>query len=454
MIWQDQDNFLEILKNEQRFGIFLDMGVGKTALMLALADYKFFQQIRKVLIITPKKVSLSTWQMEIDKWKNFNYMKPIVSLVDGDDRKRRSILKGTNDFCIHIISSALTSWLVGERTRKGKRIFLEPNIDTPKYDLIVVDECSQFKDPTSQRFKALKTLSYGKELFLLSGTAISNIERDKKTGQYLKADELYYLFFLLGIYLQSLTQFRTDFCYTVKWDEYNYKMTPEIYDMLMSKLNQHSIRKKLVLDVPMQQRRVYCGIDSARLRQLKDDYYIETDGFAKITAANKAIMINKTLQLSNGFVYDTEQKAVRYNTYKFEKLVQLLAHIKDNVIIFYNFKEDREFLLANLKGARLYDGDNVKGEWNEGKIRYLILSPFSEKYGLNLQDGGHTVIWFGLVWSAESYEQANARIYRRGQTKAVDVYYILAQDGFDDYVYNKLVAKTSVIDEFINYIER
>jgi SNF2 family DNA or RNA helicase len=164
-------------------------------------------------------------------------------------------------------------------------------------------------------------------------------------------------------------------------------------------------------------------------------------------------MINKALQLSNGFVYDNQKKAYRFNTYKFDKLKEILSKTKDNVIIFYNFEEDKRYLLEKLRGSQLLEKKEDIDAWNQGRIPILILSPFSEKYGLNLQDGGHTIIWYGLVWSAESYSQANARLYRRGQTKDVDIYYLLAEKTYDFYVYEVIVKKTKTIDDFLSYTQ-
>jgi SNF2 family DNA or RNA helicase len=317
--------------------------------------------------------------------------------------------------------------------------------------MFIVDECSQFKSPKSLRYKALKKLSKDKTLFLLSGTPFSNIKREK--DYYRNADELYYALYLLGIYDKSLTQFRNDFCFTTPWEKFSWKISTKNYDMLISELAKKSIRKKLDMEIKMFEYPIFCTLDNERMSKLKKNYYIETNGLASITASNKAVMINKTLQLSNGFIYDDTGTASRFNTFKYEKLLEVLSQIQDNCIIFYNFKEDKDFLLKNLKGAKSYDKDEDKENWNKGLIKYLILSPFSEKYGLNLQEGGNTIIWFGLVWSAESYQQSNARLYRRGQKNNVSVYYLMARGSFDEYVYNQLVLKKEAIDDFINYAQ-
>lgn len=450
MIWADTYNFLNKIKDKERYGIFLDMGVGKTSLLLALIDHKFFAGVKKVLIITPKQVSLSTWQNEIKKWDNFNYMLDSVALINGDENKRHDILKNTKEYQIHIISSSLVEWLVGKRVKKGKRVLTQVNPYTPKYDLIIVDECSQFKDTKTRRYKALKSLSHDSQLFLLSGTPFSNIEKDKYG--YKKADELYYILYLLGIYKDTITAFRNDFCFTFQWDTYTYRMKEQIYDELIEVLRGHSVRKQLELDVKLLEHKIYVETDQKRLQTLKNDFYIETNEHENITASNQAIMINKALQVSNGFVYDENGETVRLNSLKFEALKNIIENTKDNVLVFYNFKEDRDYILKNIEESVLYEGTEQQDLWNAGKIKVLLLSPFSGKYGLNLQQGGHTIVWFGLVWSAESYEQSNARLYRRGQTNDVSVYYLLGKKSFDDYVFNKLVSKTIEIDNFISYL--
>jgi SNF2 family DNA or RNA helicase len=450
--WTDTYGFLDTIKDKERYGIFLDMGVGKTSLLLALIDHKFYNDIKKVLIITPKKVSLSTWQNEIDKFSNFKYMKSVLNLIEGTPTQRRKTLKDTKDFAIHIISSSLIEWLYGTKKKVGKKVILELNTDTPLYDLIIVDECSQFKDPSTRRFKALKKISLDKQVFLLSGTPFSNIQKIKE-NTYINADELYYVMNILNIYKGSITNFREDFCYTTPYDMYNYRMSDEIYNELVSKIYEKSIRKELSLDVKKNIHKLYCKVDDTHLKTLKKDFYIQTKDKETITASNQAIMINKALQVANGFIYNEIGDVVRLNTYKYDMLKTLLNTIKDNVIIFYTYKEDKAYILTHLKGSQEYTNEQDIIDWNSGKIKYLILSPFSSKYGLNLQQGGHTIIWFGLLWSAESYEQANARIYRRGQKNDVDIYYLMAEKSFDDYVFDTLIKKTKTIKDFITYIE-
>jgi SNF2 family DNA or RNA helicase len=218
------------------------------------------------------------------------------------------------------------------------------------------------------------------------------------------------------------------------------------------KSNKKSIRKRLEIDIKVNQTIVYSKLDKARFNLLKNEFYLETNGYEKITASTQAIMLNKSLQLSNGFVYDSQSQVVRINDYKLEKLKDIISVSVGNIIIFYNFKEDKEYILKNISNSKILKTKEDIESWTRGEIKILILSPFSEKYGLNLQQGGNTIIWFGLVWSAESYAQANARLVRRGQEKDVEIYYLLAENSFDDYVYKTLILKTETISNFINYV--
>lgn len=470
MKWTDREGYLARIKNEERFGIFLDMGKGKTSLDLALIEEKLLvQDYKKVLIITPKTVSLATWQNEMDKFSNFHFLKPITRLIDGTVKQRNKLYQETGEYTVDIISSGLTHWMTGKHEKRvskktGKEYKVwKPNKLTPDYDLVIVDECSQFKDVTRQRYKALKKL-VKKGLFLLSGTPFSNIRLEssfvgkgkerKEVFYYVNADEWYYIFHLLGIYNRTLTEFRTDFCYTVKWDQFNYRMHVETYEALNEVLQEHCITGKLDLKIAKNQYKVYCDIDKKRMKTLTEEYYLETHGNEEVMVMNKANMIGKALQLSNGFVYNEQGEMIRLNNNKLNKLKDLLQVISDNVIIAYCFVEDKEMLLNAFPEMETYEGAETERRWNNGEIKKLLLSPFSERYGLNIQKGGHTVIWFGLVWSAEAYKQLNARIYRPDQEHDVDIFYLLGVDSYDDYVFDMLISKVKVIDDFMEYAER
>lgn len=451
MIWQDRTGYFEDMKDRRKLLVAFDMGVGKTAFLLGLIDHKIFtDNIKDILIITPKQVSLSTWQNEIKKWKNFRYMEKVVRLIHGDENKRLEILKERTPINIDIISSSLTDWLYGYRVKSGRSTkHVKRNLN---YDLIIVDECSQFKNQQSKRFKALYGMSREKQLFLLSGTPFSNIQKDEKNKEVEKADELFYVFKLFDIYTKSMTKFREDFCFTKPWS-YNHFMNVDVYEELLKKLSEYSITKKINLKTKLLETSRSVEVDSKKMSELKTEFIVELGEANDIEAGTRAIMINKALQLGNGFLYDELGKAHYVNDYKIQETKRIIEeNPDDNFVIFYNFKEDRRRLLKTFSNdIKEFSVENEK-LWNEGKIKILLLSPFAEKYGLNLQYGGSKIIWYSLVWSAESYEQANKRLYRTGQTKDVEVFYLVAEGGFDKYVYDKLVKKIKTKDALLDII--
>lgn len=457
LIWKDENGWLDTIKDEKRFLVALDMGLGKTSLLLALADYKIFEKktAKKILIITPKKVSLTTWQNEIKKWSNLTHLKSAVRLIDGSKDKRISTFKATGEYTIDIISSGLTEWLTGEKQDVGVRVKRKKwvvNEHTPKYDLIIVEECSQFKNPQSKRYKALKKLAFNNELFLLSGTPFSNIRKiDENPNDihYENADELYYAFNLLGLFNDTLTEFRKTFCYTLYQYDFNYKMKESVYNTLLEELGKKSITDKAKLDIKMNEIIIKTKTDLNALHQLTSEYVVDVGGEI-IETDSEVGLINKALQIGSGFLYNYD-KVIHLHRHKLDVVKKFIETTDRNVVIFYNFKEDKERLMKEFD-CHLYTPENEK-LWNEGKIRILLLSPFSEKYGLNIQYGGHDIIWYSLIWSAESYEQSNYRLYRRGQTKDVNIYYLIAEGGYDQHVFNTLVLKIDTKDELLEIIK-
>lgn len=254
---------------------------------------------------------------------------------------------------------------------------------------------------------------------------------------------------LLCGWKDSFTTFKARYLYNIYDQEHINHISIFDYKELLDIIKEHSISAQLDLSVEKREHIIKVETDNDVIETLKTDYMITTNNLKDITASNKAIMINKTLQVSNGFIYDDLGNPVRLNNHKMDRLKELLSELGDNhAIIFYNFKEDRDNILKNIEGSVLYENEQQEKEWNNGNIKYLVLSPFADKYGLNLQKGGHTIIWFGLVWSAESYSQANARVYRTGQTENVDIYYLIGQSGFDNYVLRKLLLKLNEINGF------
>lgn len=451
-IWNDDKGYFDLIKDEDRYGIFLDVGEGKTALMLQLIDYNFFNyKIKKVLIITPPKVSKATWQNEMNKWDNFRYMLQYTKLLSGNEQERNEKILNSKEYEIHIISSNVMSSLVGHTERYGKdnkrkKFVLNENI--PEYDLIIIDECSFFKDTTTARFKAISKIKINK-LFLLSATAWSNVRFDEKLKSYIKADEIYYVFFLLNIYNKSLYSFQLDFCFSNKW-EHAQRMNPTVYDNLINTLKNCSISSKSELKKTLvKEYKIYIEMDEDSKKimfSMIDEMSVEI-GNETITAFQKADMISKSLQISNGFVYDFEKNVKRINQLKLDKLKEIIDICDDNVLVIYSFIEDKEFILANISDSILYSS-KIEEDWNNGKIHVMLLHA-SSSHGLNIQFGSHTAVWYGLTFSEEAKTQTNGRLPRNGQTSPlVSIYYLMTTCSYDDYVFDVVLSKEKVIDDF------
>lgn len=468
MNWSENiEGLLEIIASEPKYGVFLDTGTGKTSLMLAVIESKIMtENLKKVLIVAPKEVTLATWQDEIAKFNDFVFMLPLLDVISSKDTpaKRLEILKKQKEqeYSITIIASSLIVWL---KTALKKDYF---------FDLYIIDECSQFKNPTTQRFKAMDAMlksTKTPQRYLLSGTPFPNIHkkthainRNGKDYVYEHGEELYYVLKWLGIYIKSFYIFKQEYMFSYYWEDYASHMKERDYDDLINKISEFSISEILKMDIKKKEQLVYCPIDENVLKKMINDFYLETDDLREITAVNQANMINKTLQLSNGFMFDTEGRVVRLNKYKLEVLKDVISMLGDDkrVIIFTPFIEDRKIIKEEFKDAYcLPDAKNesekikIIENWNEKLIRMLILSPYSTSHGLNLQHGGSTIIWFGLVWSAEKYIQGNARVYRRGQKKDVNIYLLVANKGYEpEYVYNRLQSKKTTLQEFKKITEK
>lgn len=460
LIWNDRYGYFDRIKDKKKMLVALDMGLGKTSLLLSLIDYKMNvkKEVKRVLIIMPKKVSLTTWQNEIKKWDNLKHLKDITRTIDGSIEKRLEDLENTNEYTIDIISSGLTEWLTGWRVpygNQGKKKWIK-NTATPKYDMVIVDECSQFKNPQSARFKALMKLRQQSQLFLLSGTPFPNLKKriHDKEGfiYYEKSDQLYYAYRLLGIFNETLTSFRENFCYVIHKYDFDYKMREEVYNALLERMADFTITDKLKMDVALKETVIHTKNDMKKLDELTSEYLLEIDG-VEISAESEVALINKALQIGNGFIYDDYGEPIYIHNHKIDVIRKFIETTNHNLVVAYNFKEDRERLLKEFDGiAKEYTPEN-EVLWNEGKIRMLILSPFSEKYGLNLQFGGNHLIWYSLIWSAESFEQLNRRLYRPGQTKDVQIYYLIAEGGYDYHVFKTLILKIDTQGELLTILK-
>ena len=414
-------------------GLFLDMGLGKTVITLDAINTLRYDRwaVQRVLIIAPKKVAEGTWTKEAQKWEHLRHLR--ISAVLGSQQKRLRALATPAD--IYVINRDNVAWLVDYFKNAWP------------FDMVVLDESSSFKNSQSKRFKALKLVrSRINRLVELTGTPASNGLIDLWAQIYL-LDGGARLGRTLGQYRERFfdpdKRSRTQiFSYTPKDGSMEY-IQQAIGDICVSMKAEDylNLPDRMFDDVPV------VLDDKARkaYRQLERDLLLELDE-GQITAASAGVLTGKLLQLCNGAVYDSEKRPLAIHNCKVEAFFVVLEQLNgQHCLVFYNFQHDRDRLLAALEPlglrVRVYQSAADEDAWNAGEVDVLLAHPASCAYGLNLQNGGHHIVWFGLTWSLEQYEQANKRLHRQGQRHPVIVHHLVVQGGMDEDVIESLRAK-------------
>lgn len=414
-------------------GLFLDMGLGKTVITLDAINTLRYDRwaVQRVLIIAPKKVAEGTWTKEAQKWEHLRHLR--ISAVLGSQQKRLRALATPAD--IYVINRDNVAWLVDYFKNAWP------------FDMVVLDESSSFKNSQSKRFKALKLVrSRINRLVELTGTPASNGLIDL-WAQIFLLDGGARLGRTLGQYRERFfdpdKRSRTQiFSYTPKDGSMEY-IRQAIGDICVSMKAEDylNLPDRMFDDVPV------VLDDKARkaYRQLERDLLLELDE-GQITAASAGVLTGKLLQLCNGAVYDSEKRPLAIHNCKVEAFLEVLEQLNgQHCLVFYNFQHDRDRLLAALEPlglrVRVYQSAADEDAWNAGEVDVLLAHPASCAYGLNLQNGGHHIVWFGLTWSLEQYEQANKRLHRQGQRHPVIVHHLVVQGGMDEDVIESLRAK-------------
>lgn len=420
-------------------GLFLDMGLGKTIITLtAIEELKndYLEDI-KVLVIAPKRVAEDTWTTEHEKWDHVKDLK-IVKIM-GTPKERTAALKEDGD--VYIITRDNVAWLVKMLGRSWD------------FNTVVIDELSSFKSNQSQRFKQLrKVRPFIKRIIGLTGTPAPNGYEDLWAQIYLldKGERL-------G---KTITEYRKRYFNTLYRHGYNeYELRDGAKEQIDESLKDLCISMKakdyLKLKEPLYINRI-ARLDKKEYKLYKDmerDAVLEL-GDEDITALSAAAVTNKLLQLSNGAIYTDEKEVIEIHNKKLEVLEELIEEANgEPVLVFYNFKHDRDRILERFKDVRLLDTDQDIKDWNDKKIKILLAHPASAGHGLNLQDGGSIIVWFGLTWSLELYLQANARLNRQGQKETVRIYHIVTEKTMDEKVLEVLKGKNLRQEELLRKLK-
>lgn len=411
-----QKNAIRFILNKKRVALFLGMGMGKTAIALATIKLLLHRDIIKsILIIAPLNVAYNVWHTEAAKWFGLNTL--TFSFILGTEKQRTNALEMKTD--VYIVNRENVVWL-----SKRKNYF----------DMIVIDESSSFKNPSSKRFIALKKISY-EYIIELTGTPSPNGLLDIWTQIYLldKGERL-------G---KTITSYKNDYFYT---DYMGYNFIPINANVIYEKIKDItlSMSAKDYLELPDRIDLVtYVNIDkSIEYKELEQEFLTNIND-NQITAANAATLSGKLLQFCNGAVYNKNKSIIEVHKAKLDALDGIISdYSNDNILVAYNFKSDLKRLKERFKHACILtpDGDMVE-RWNKGEIKLLLCHPASAGKGLNLQSGGNIIIWFGLTWNLEDYMQFNARLHRQGQLKPVIINHIVAKDGIDELVMQSLKNK-------------
>lgn len=427
---------VDMIVNNFNCGLFLDMGLGKTVSTLtAIQELREIGFIDKVLIIAPKKVAQVTWKDEINNWEHLKGLR--ISVIDGTAAQRRAAMMADAD--IYTVSRDNVVWLVVEHG----------GVKLP-YDMVVIDELSSFKNPASKRFKALRRVrKFIPRVVGLTGTPAPNglidlwaqmflIDEGKRLGKT-----------ITGYRDRFFTAGRKNGDIVYQWDlkspaeETEQKISELIKDICISMSAEDYLKmpdKLMYYDRVKLSDKDFKAYKTFEREQVLE--FIESG--ETITAASAAALSNKLQQFANGAMYDADRKVLQLHDEKIEKLKELVEAANGQpVLIAYTFKHDLDKIMDALKEykpVKLEKPEHV-ADWNAGKINVLVTHPASAGHGLNLQKGGHIMIWYGLTWALELYQQFNARLYRQGQKKPVSIHHIIATDTVDEKIIKSLDGK-------------
>lgn len=430
----------KFLNEHDRCCLFLDMGLGKTVVTLSrIKQLRDALVIRRALVIAPLRVAEDTWSREAEKWDHLKDLKVVKVL--GSPKQRAKALASNAD--VYVINRENVKWLVDGL--KGKWPF----------DLTVLDELTSFKNTGSQRWRYLKrVIKLSDYVIGLTGTPAPN-----------GYDELWAQMYLID---SGETLGRTHGAYRDKYFRPGRRNGQIVYEWLLkpgAKQAIDSLLKPLCLSMSKEdwielpplttnvisvrmnkdERKLYDQLMRDRVLPMLDGKLSTLDDMdSAVVGGTAAVLSNKLLQMANGAVYDEEHESVFIHDHKLEALKELAESNGDSLLVFYEYRHDLNRILAAFPEARVLKDAQDISDWNEGKIRMLLCHPASAAYGINLQEGGHTVVWFGLPWSLELHTQANARLYRQGQQFPVMVHYILCENTLDERVYRVLQQKEAV----------
>ena len=441
-LYQYQRDCAQHIIDNERCALFVDMGLGKTVSTLTALEFLIYQDldVNKVLIIAPKRVIETVWSQEATKWEHTRRF--TFSTITGTATQRTDAIKREAD--IYLISRDNVMWLC-QNFAKELRTF----------DALIIDELSSFKNPSSKRFKELrKVIRNFKRVVGLTGTPAPNGLIDLWAQVYLLDQGE-----RLG---KTLTAYRNTYFDPDARNGaivYSYKPKKGSDAIIQSKLSDIVISMKtedylqlpdvVYIDVPI-------ALDSAMQKQYDEferDQVLSLDD--TVNAANAAALTNKLLQFANGAIYNEERNVIHLHDEKIEAIKDIVESEEGNVLIAYAYEHDLTRLQEALKvyKPQTINSPSAIERWNNGEIKVLLAHPASAGHGLNLQQGGSLVVWFGLTWSLELYQQFNKSLHRQGQKCAVRIMHLVTKGTMDERVCKVLAGKDATQNSLIEALK-
>jgi len=430
-----QNKAVDFFIKKKKAALFLDLGLGKTVSTLtAIVDLTDSCTVSKTLIIAPLRVANTVWHVEAANWQHTQHLK--VNICTGSEKNRRAQLHKSAD--VYVINRENVEWLVNLYGKKWP------------FDCVIVDESSCFKSSSSKRWKALrKTIPHIDYMALLTGSPTPNglidlwaqiylLDSGKRLGRNMTA------------YKQRF--FESDYMgYSLTLRPGSEQRIHELIDDISLSMNANDYlelpdRIELTKSVKLSPKLM------KEYKELEQEFYLELDNGESVEAVSAAVVSNKLLQFCNGAVFTDDQgNWSEIHKGKIEALKEITEdNPSENILVAYNYKSDRERILKAFPDAVVLDKEGQAVEdWNNGKIKILLAHPASAGHGLNLQRGGSLMVWFGLNWSLELYQQMNGRLHRQGQTKPVRIVHLVAEGCIDERVVTVLGDKAMTQDRLM-----
>ena len=430
-------------------GLFIDMGLGKTVTALTAIEALIFDycEIGSALIVAPKRVAESVWQEEAEKWEHLKHL--TFSKIIGTQKQRQEAIRAQAN--IYIISRDNIAWLCA--LYGGGKL---------PFDMVVIDELSSFKSYKSERFKAMRGARlYLKRLVGLTGTPAPNGLIDLWSQIYLmdRGDRLEKTItrYREKYFRPGRTNGNVVFSYDLMEDS-EYIIHKKIEDICISMKAEDYLEMPVRTDnyiklrMPDDIKKKYEDFEKEKVIDLLNNQGEES----AINVVNAAALSNKLLQFANGAIYDENRNVYKIHDIKLEALKEMIEDANGQpVLVAWTFQFDRDRIKEYLKAYKPRELKTNKDidDWNAGKVQVMLAHPASAGHGLNLQAGGHIIIWFGTTWSLELYQQFNGRLYRQGQKEHVVINHLILQGTHDEDVIRALKAKDQKQNSLLNSIK-